>query len=165
MYHLYSGNGSVEDTSSIKRAIYVSMLISDELQTWAGGRPGQPVHLSPGQPLSNGQYQYIISDWRIMIDRIGIFFGQSGRIYLEFKPDGPNPGIINREWFLNSDAAPYDYDWGKNIDFIDQPNNWVNPTSSDYGHLFRKMTFNAANMGQSIGQLFSGIPTFALTRH
>jgi len=165
LYYVYSGNGSVEDTSGIKRALHASMLISDQLRTLAGAGPAHPVHLSPGQPLPNGQYQFKILDWRIMIESIGIFFGQSGRIYIAFKPDGPNSGIIDREWHLNSDAAPYYYDWGKNIDFMEQPNNWVDPASPDYGHLFRKMTFNATDLGQSIGQLFSSIPKFVLTRH
>ena len=166
MYHLYTGNGTVKDISGVQRAIHATMLISDQLMTAGGGGPGKPVNLPSGQRLSNGQYQFIISHWHVIVDKIGIFFGQSGSIYLEFDPNFPvNPGITAREWGLVSDAARYEYDWLGKINFLQGPNNWVNPLASDYGHLFSKMDFYASNMGQTIRKLFSSDPNFVITRH
>ena len=163
MYHLYAGSGTVKDSSGIQRALQATAMISDQLQTWVGGGPGQPVHLFPGQPLPNGQYQFRISDWHVAIDRIGIFSGQSGSIYLEFVPQPPNLGIGDKMWFFNSDAAPA-YNWAGQITAIELPNNWTNPSAPDYGHLPSKIKCAGAHMGQSAGGLFSIPPNFVLTR-
>jgi len=158
MYHLYSGSGTVRDTSGATRRIHGTMMISDQLETWISGGPGQPVQVIPGQPIPNEQYQFRISHWYMAVDRIGIFFGQSGSIYLEFL----SPHFNDKMFFLNSDAS-VEYDWAGEIEGMHQPDDWVNPTAPDYGHLPHKIKCAGIDMGQTIAKIFTSPPNIVLT--
>jgi len=41
MYHLYAGDGFVEDAAGTNRVLHVTAHISDQLRTWDAG-PGEP---------------------------------------------------------------------------------------------------------------------------
>jgi hypothetical protein len=156
MFHLYSGSGTVHDTSNKSRAIRATLMISDQLETWGSGLP---VPITPGQPIPNGKYQFRISDWTVAVDSIGTFFGQTGSLYIEFVP----PTFPDRMWNLFSDASP-EYSWIGQILSSTQPTDWSNPLAPDYGHLSRGFVVAGTYMGNSIKSLFSNIPQLKLTR-
>jgi hypothetical protein len=147
MYHLYSGSGEVSDSSGIKRVIQVTAMISDILLTGND----QPVQITPGQPLPMvPNYYFRISNWHIAVDKIGIFFGQTGAIGLQFT--GPKLPLFGT-WQFDSDASNK-YKWGGDINGTDQPNMWVNPSAPDYGHLPYKIKCTGVGLGQTINNLF-----------
>jgi hypothetical protein len=153
MFYHYSGAGNAPDLSNTSRAINATMLISDQLMTWGDGSHHQPVHILPDKSIPNGQYCFIISDWKVVVEKIGTFYGSSGYIYLEFH----SPGIGDMQWRFVSDANNYQYDWNGQISGIEQPNDWVSPLAPDYGHLPSKLKKCACEFGApaGIGKLFN----------
>ncbi len=161
MSHLYYGSGTVKDSTGTPRVIRTTMIISRQLQAWAAGGPGQPVQVTPGQPLPNGQYQFRISEWYVAVERIGVSGGESGWIYLEFIPDPPHPGFGDKMFHFHT--YHIGYDWEGQITSFDLPKNWTNPSAPDYGHLPQKIECSASNLPVS-GTFFSSSPHIVLTR-
>jgi hypothetical protein len=146
MYHLYSGSGAVSDSSGTKRAIQVTAMISDILLTGND----QPVQITSGQPLPTvPNYYFRISHWHVAVDKIGIFFGQTGAIGIQF----PAPKLFGL-WTCNSDVSN-EYNWGGDLPGeMERPNAWTNPSAPDYGHLPLKIKCTGGGMGSTIDKLF-----------
>jgi hypothetical protein len=157
MYHLYAGDGFVEDADGTNRVLHVTVHISDQLRTWDAG-PGEPVNLKPGQHLRNGRYQFKLLDWRVVVQGIGTFFGQAGSLYLEFM----DPGFADRQFIFDSDVNSRDYDWIGGIT-MEHPEDWIDPSAPDYGHLPRIVHCNGSDMGQIVFKIFP-LPKFVLKR-
>jgi len=135
MYHLYTGSGSASDCTGTNRVIAVEAMISDQL--WDRDR-NQPVQVIPGKKLEgSGSYLYKIADWRIAVDKIGSFIGQSGQFFLQ---DIGSNNLFDKMWHFYSDldsGLVNNYSWGGAVNVTTNPSqtDWGNPSASNYAQL------------------------------
>ena len=156
MFHLYSGNGTVSDRLGTHRALVASAYISDQLTTQAG----DPVIVTPGDPLAVAIYLYRIADWQISVDRIGTFVGARGSIAVQMLNATVLADVL---WGFNSDVDGL-YDWRGQVGSMQTPDwqQWPTPTAPDFAQLPRQLQCNGMSMGPAIASLFTAQPVVAL---